>query len=244
MGGHSSKQTISASNSILTKATLNQTQNCVAVAAGENVISLNGNYNTLSNVSQGIKITLDADCAQKEIQKDDFESKLQNDISQQLKSQDVAMTSWLSAGSDDQEANINNSVATMVQTNVIQTCYRSLSARNVINIRGSGNVLENIAQDQAATMVSNCYQSTEGSMKTTTDMTNIINQALSHIDENPFAFITDAIKAAVESVAVIVGIVILAIVVMVILAKHLSHKKKKGQLPVYVPMASQPGAAV
>jgi len=227
MGGHHSKQSMKATSSIVTKVSSEQTQNCIQVADGTNLLNVYGNANVVTHITQDMTFEIKADCVNQMVESNKFEADLQNQIQQQLKSQDIAMTSWLSAGSDNQSAEIDNSVTTLISTKVIQNCLTSLTGRNVINIQGSNNVVSDVVQQQSQSALTSCIQGTKESNSTIANITNVANQALSHIDKNPFAFITDAIKAVVTSIAVLIGVVVVAVVMMVIVGKTLSLSKKK-----------------
>lgn len=227
MGGHHSKQTLSVSSSVVTDATMNQTQDCIAVTDGQNVVDVFGSGNVVTNVTQDMSFRVKQDCVNKLSAKTDFEQKLSNDVTQHLKDQDIALTSWLTPGSSDQSETIKNSVRTNITTNVVQKCLAQLSGQNVVNVRGTGNVVTHIVQKQSQNVVSSCMQGSQQSMTAITDITNVVNQQQKNVDKNPMAFITDAIQAAVRDVAVAIGIVIVAVVVLVVLGKLLSKRHKK-----------------
>ena len=224
MGGHHSTQSVSASATVITNATMNQVQDCLMDMSHENIIRVFGDHNIINNETQSITFQVSSSCVNKLTQEQDFESKVQNSISQTLKDQDVAMMSWMTPGSDDQSTTINNTVKTNITTNVVQKCVGNLQGRNITNVVGSGNVMTNIVQEQASTFVSQCMQGTTSVTKTSTDMSDIINQHSDHTSKNPFSFISDAI-AAVAGIAV-VGI-IFVILAVALLAKYIRHHRQE-----------------
>lgn len=242
MGGHHSSQRFSSSTSIVTNATMNQTQSCLGIGNGENILEVLGSFNIIENVDQQLSFMIRQDCLNKLLEQNDFQTKIQSSISQQLKSQDVAMTQWLSAGSDNMEGSISNSVKTNITTNLVQTCLAKLSGRNIIYVQGSGNVVDSVVQSQAQSMVQSCMQGSKAANSTIADITNTANQHLEHTEKNPFAFITDAIKAAIQSVAVIAGVVVFAVVALVVLAKMMSHGSKRKE--IMFAAAASPGGGL
>lgn len=226
MGGHSSKQSLSVSSALVTNATLNQTQDCLTSTSGENVINIFGDGNVAVNIDQTLTLTTTANCSSILGMKTDFDSKLNDQISQSLKSQDIALTSWLTPGSDNQSANINHSVTTNINTNLVQKCISSLSGRNVINVVGSQNVLKNDIQKQTASMLAGCMQSNSQSLSTMTDITDTINQHEVHTSENPLAFLTDALQAMVRDIAIAAAVVFVAVIFIVVAGKFMAKRAR------------------
>jgi hypothetical protein len=225
MGGHHSKQSLKKSSDIVTKSVLNQSQGCIAVSDGKNVLNVFGNANVVENVDQGMSFTIKQDCKSVLASDDKFQSQLSTQIAQSLKDQDIALTSWLTPGTSDQSQALSDSVRKNISTDLVQNCLTQLSGTNVVNVQGSANVVQNVVQKQSQGVVASCMQGNQQSLSTMTDMTDIVNQNEAHSSKNPLAFITDAIGAAVSDVAVAVGIAFVAIVLIVVLGKIFSHRR-------------------
>lgn len=231
MGGHHSTQSISASSSLLTNATLKQTQDCIAVTDGSNVIDVSGNANVLSGVTQNLTFTVKQDCLSKLESRDDFQQKLATEIAASLKDQSVAMMSWLTPGSSRQHTAINNSVTTNVTTETVQKCLSQLEGNNIVNVRGSGNVLSGIVQNMQQGLVGSCMQGTAQTLTAITDISDSINQKQSSVQKNPLSFLTDALQAMVQDIALSVAVIVLAIAGIYAIAKVLKHRRAAAQAP-------------
>ena len=241
MGGHHSKQTLSMSSSIVTNAVLNQSQDCIAVSDGKNVLNVFGNANVVTNVDQEMTFTIKQDCKSTLAANDDFQGQLSNQIAQSLQDQDIALTSWLTPGTSTQSSAIANSVKTNIDTNLVQNCLTQMSGTNVVNVQGSANVVQNVVQKQSQSIMASCMQGNQQSLSTMTDITDITNQNLAHTSKNPLAFIPDAIQKAVEDVAIALGIAVVAIVLIVVLGKLISHRSRRRRAEVL--FAPPPGGA-
>lgn len=243
MGGHHSTQSMSATTDLVTNAIMDQTQSCIGITNGTNSITIDGDSNELSGITQDLSFSISQSCANTLTSQADFQSKVANSIAQKLSDQDVAMTSWLSPGKSSQSASIKTTATTNISSDIVQKCLASLSGQNIINVRGSGNLLQNIAQKQAQTMVGTCMQNSQQSMQTMADITNTVNQQLSHVSKNPFAFITDAIQSVVQNLALALGVCVAAVVLVYVLHKAL-HKPAAYSVPVYRPAPPGLPAAV
>ena len=229
MGGHQSKQTVSMTSKILTKATYNSTQNCISVGEGSNVFSLYGDHNVVENVSQNTTLSVDSECSQNISQNQDFQTQLANTVVDSLKTQEVALTSWMTPGKSTQSSNVDNVVKNNITTNLVQNCLTQLSGTNVFSLVGSSNVVRGVMQSLTENKFGGCLGANSQVVKTSADVTNAVNQTMSDVQKNPFAFITDAIQSVVKNIAVLGGIALVALVMVVVLAallrKH--HKRSK-----------------
>lgn len=226
MGPRNSKQSLSVSSDLVTNATLNQSQDCIVADFAENVINVQGSGNVVSGAKQGITFTVKQDCASTLDAKENFQASVNDQIAQSLKNQTTALMSWASPGSAKESINLSNSVTTNITTTMVQKCLATLQGRNVINIQGSGNVLENTKQDVSMKVLSSCMQGNTQALSTMTDITDTINQKQSNVDENPFGFITDAITAVVGDLAVAAVVVVVLVVLVVAIAGALGGSKK------------------
>ena len=223
MGGHSSKQTVAMSASVVASAVQTVTQDCINYVYGGNTININGVGNVVSGVNQSMAIKVDASCSAQVTQAAAFASSMQNNVSQIMKDQEVAMTQWMDCSSDNSSTNISQSVAANITSATVQTCLNSINAQNILNVSGTGNVVTNVVQ------------------------AGTVNQHSSYNSQNPFAFITDAIQAVFKSALVaVVGIFVLIIglIFVYMVLRHRRHNKAAAQ-PTFImmPSAAAPVAA-
>lgn len=219
MGGHQSRQSVSLSSSVITNATYSKTSNCINVAQGNNIFSLYGNNNVIENVDQSTSLSVDAKCAQDLTQSQDFMQDLANKVVGTLKTQEVALTSWMTPGKSTQDTNVSNVVQTNISTKDVQNCLTQLSGTNIFSVVGSGNVVRSVVQNLSENKFGGCLGSNSQVVKASSDISNAVNQAQSDVQKNPFAFITDAIQAAVADVAIAVGVVVVVVVMVIVVAK-------------------------
>ena len=244
MGGHHSKQTVKTSTNVVTNALFKQTQTCIGMVDGINYIGVFGSGNVLNHIFQDLSITLDQKCVNCVTNKEDFQTKITNEIVQNLKDQEVARTAWMDSSGDDQKTDVSSSVTTNITTEVSQKCIATVSGMNVLVVHGSGNVIENATQKQSEQVVSECIQSTDQSIQTTNDISNNVNQYSQYTSKNPLAFITDAIEAMLKNLMVIAAVVFIAIVVLVLVFEVAKgrHKGAGTGTTVIIPPTALPGA--
>lgn len=235
MGGHHSTQKVSTSSSVVVNATLSQTQSCMAVSDGQNVVNVEGIGNVVSGITQNMTFKVKQDCSSILAAQQNFSAKIADQVSQSLKNQTVALTSWASAGKDKNETNIRNSVATNIDQSMVQTCLAKMSGRNLVNVQGNSNVIQNVVQNMQQSMLSSCMQNTKSAMSTITDISDTVNQHAENIEKNPFAFITDAIQKVVEDLVVAAVIIVVVIALIVLGAKLLTRKAPVTPAAVPVP---------
>ena len=228
MGGHQSTQTAKTSTAILTNAVFTQTQNCMSMVDGTNFIGVYGSGNVLNHVFQNLSISLSKKCVNKVTNKENFQNNVTNEIVQNLKDQEVALTEWMDSSGDDQETDISNSVTTNITTKVAEDCLDAVSGMNVLVVEGSGNVVEYATQKQTEQVVSECLQSAHQSLQARNGISNTVNQYSDYTSKNPLAFITDAIEATLKSlvsvgVILFVTLVILALVFEMVKRGHIKR---------------------
>lgn len=234
MGGNQSSQSLSASLSIVTNATMDQVQSCITVSDSTNAVNITGSQNTVQGVRQNMSLVIKADCVSKLTQQNDFDSKLSDTISSKLAAQHISLLSWMSPGSESSADSINNTIKTNITTKLVQNCVTNISGTNVINVRGAGNIVRDVVQTQAISSLSSCMQGTNQSMKAVTDMSNLTNQSVTTTSKNPFAFITDGITAASEDIAATVGGIVVLIVLIVVAAEYMKHRDRKKASSAFV----------
>ena len=247
MGGHSSKQTVAMSASVVASAVQTVTQDCINYVYGGNTININGVGNVVSGVNQSMAIKVDASCSAQVTQAAAFASSMQNNVSQIMKDQEVAMTQWMDCSSDNSSTNISQSVAANITSATVQTCLNSINAQNILNVSGTGNVVTNVVQAGTVNLLSQCLLGQAQTSSTVNTMTSTVNQHSSYNSQNPFAFITDAIQAVFKSALVaVVGIFVLIIglIFVYMVLRHRRHNKAAAQ-PTFImmPSAAAPVAA-
>lgn len=246
MGGHHSRQSVSETTNTITNATYKSTQNCITVAIGSNTFSIYGNNNFVQNVDQSTSLSVDTACSQSILQDSNFSNSIANSVAQALKTQEQALESWATPGTSTSSAHVTNNIKTNITSDIVQNCLTQLSGQNVFSIIGSGNVTQGVLQSATLSKFGDCLSSGNTVTSASSRTTNSINQKMQDIQKSPFAFITDAIQAAVAEVAVIAGVVVLAIVLVVVIAKLLMRRKKAPPTaaPLPAPSYAPPYAAV
>jgi hypothetical protein len=224
MGGHSTKQTVTANTSLVSNMYMSTTQNCLTVSQGTQVMYVGGSGNVFENNQQSMTLGADMKCVQNSVNQTKVNQNIQNEIVQKLKDQQVAMTQWLDTGKTEVSANIEQKVETTITINTIQNCIAGLTGKQIMAVSGQGNVFRNNVQTQALTVVTQCVQGSQNTQDMTTDIANTINQHSEYKSENPLAFITDAIQNVIKSVIMVAAIAFIVIVAMVFLFMVLKPK--------------------
>nr|CAD5338270.1 Protein E248R [African swine fever virus] len=98
MGGSTSKNSFKNTTNIISNSIFNQMQNCISMLDGKNYIGVFGDGNILNHVFQDLNLSLDTSCVQKHVNEENFITNLSNQITQNLKDQEVALTQWMDAG--------------------------------------------------------------------------------------------------------------------------------------------------
>lgn len=227
MGGRHSTQSVKDSSSVVTDALLEQVQSCVQTTDGKNVISVDGSDNRVEGDVQKMRISINKKCASSALAKNDFSAKLSSSVAQKLKDQNIALTSWASASKDDQSSLIANSIKRNVTTKVSQNCMTKISGSNVLDVRGTGNIVKNDVQLQTQSALSSCMQGTSSYNTATADVSNLANQYQQNISKNPLDFIANAIKAFTGNIwgAIIAVVIVIALVVV---GTKMLHGKNDG----------------
>ena len=245
MGGHHSKQSVKVSTNVVTNASLNVTQNCLTFMDGTQVISIYGSGIIFKGNIQRSTLSVDSKCVSQMSQQGEFENKLTDSISQELKDQEVAMTQWMDSSGDDQETDIVQNVTTNITFTDVQNCIDSLQGTQLFIVRGNNDVVVDNMQDQTMTLASSCMMGGGQTVDVVNDVTNTVNQHSTYTSKNPFAFITDAIEAALKSAMAIAAVVFIAIVILVLVFEigTKGHHHKGAAAPEVVMMPSTAAAA-
>lgn len=212
MGGHSSKQSVTQSTTIVASVVQNVTQNCINVVNSANEIIISGNGNVVEHNSQSGSVQVSASCSSQIQQNSDFAAAVKNGTTQVLNDTGIAGTGWLDCGSDDSATDINNKISSSVTANTVQTCLNNINSKNILVISGNQNVVAANAQMQTVKLFSTCILGQAQQVSTVNTVTNTANQQSTYTSKNPFAFITDAIEGAFTSVVMMVAVVFIILV--------------------------------
>ncbi len=232
MGGHHSTQTSKMTTNIITNATLNATQNCLSYMDGTQIISIHGSGIIFKGNIQESQLSVDMKCVDNINQKGDFENKIIDHLTQELKDQEVALTQWLDSSGDDQHSDITTNVVTNITFNDVQNCLASLNGTQMFIVSGNNDVVVDNMQKQTLSLAQQCLMSGGQATEVVNDVTNTLNQHSSYVAQNPFAFITDAITAILKSAMATAAVIFIAIVILVLVFK-IGTQRKSGT-PVIV----------
>jgi hypothetical protein len=243
MGGHESKQSVSIMTNVVGSAVQNVTQSCISYVNSDNVIAVDGNGNFVGGVTQTMSISVDSNCSADITQDAQFQNKLQNNISQLLKDQEIALTQWMDSSKDESNAAINQSISTNVTSNTVQTCLNIINSHNILNVSGNNNVVKDIIQSNTVSLISQCLLSQGQTSSAVNDITNTVNQHSEYTSKNPLAFITDAIEAMMKSAMVVIAVIFIVLICFVALFMILRHGKKKAPPASSSPVIIQTGSS-
>lgn len=233
MGGHESKQEVDISTTVVTDATLNVTQGCMSVMAGDQVMAVHGNGNVFTDNTQDQSMSIDMNCIDQMQQSNQFSSKINSSITQTLSDSEVALTEWMDPSSDTQTASVANNVTTNVTFDDTQNCMLSMSGTQIMGVSGDANLYAGNAQDQSEEITTTCLMSGGQYSTVVNNLTNTANQHSIYDSENPLAFIPDAIQATITSATAILAVmfIVITILVLVFMAGRRKRKRKTVTLP-------------
>jgi len=229
---------VTESTNIVSSVTQKVTQNCVTAVNSNNEIVIQRNGNILSNIDQELSVSVSSTCMAQVVQAGTFQANLQNAAAQVTKTETISGLGWLDCGEDDSATTITNNVSTTTTSDTVQNCVNSIQGKNLINITGNQNVMQNVLQKNTIQMFSKCVLGNTQQTSTVNDITNTANQQSTYTAKNPFAFITDAFEATVKSVAMMIAIVFIILICLGAIVMALSSSGKNKDLPGFNPAAA------
>ena len=233
MGGHQSKQSISASTKVVGSVVQTVSQDCITYVNSANEIVIRGNGNVVGTVDQSVSIKVSSDCGISTMQDADFENKLKTSMSQVLSDQEIALTQWLDNSKDDTENSLSQTIKTKVTQATVQTCLNNVNGHNVFAISGDDNVVGKATQASALDVISSCMLNQGQQSSTVNDISNTINQHSTYTSQNPLAFLTDALEAIMKSAMTLLAVVFIVIVCFIVIYMSLRRGKKPPPPAIY-----------
>lgn len=225
--GHKNYQEIDVSSTIIGSVTQTNYTNCETAASGSNSFELDGDNDVISGVDQRITLSVDMDCVTADPLNYAFSSRVQNSALQQLADEQVAMTQWM----DNSKDTVTSSISTDLELGVTQAnsqdCMDSVNAANTFEVSGDYDVVKDVTQTYSLDTVTSCHMKDGVAFKASNRMTNTLNQHLIYTSVNPFAFITDAITAITDSIALLIAFCFIVVVCFVALFALLHHRSKR-----------------
>jgi hypothetical protein len=233
MGGHQSKQSISASTKVVGSVVQTVSQDCITYVNSANEIVIRGNGNVIGTVDQSVSIKVSTTCGVFNDQDSTFTSKLNDSMTQVLSDQQIALTQWLDNSKDDTENSISQTIKTNVKQATVQTCLNNVNGHNVFAISGDDNVVGKATQASALDVISSCMLNQGQQSSTVNDISNTINQHSTYTSQNPLAFLTDALEAIMKSAMTLLAVVFIVIVCFIVIYMSLRRGKKPPPPTIY-----------
>ncbi len=227
--GHKNYQEVDVSSTIIGSVTQTNYADCETYASGGNEVKIDGDNDVISGIDQTITLNVDMACVTQDPLNYAFSSRVQNSALQQLADSQVAMTQWMDNSKDSVSTNISADLELSVLQENSQNCMNSINANNTINVTGDNDVVKNITQEYSLDTITSCHMKDGVAFKASNSMTNTINQHLVYTSVNPFAFITDAIVAIADSVALLVAFCFIIFLCFIALFAILRHRSKSKQ---------------
>lgn len=226
MGGHSSKQTVSASTTVAANIVQATAQSCIGTSQGSNSVNVGGVGNTVDGVTQSVSLSVNMGCSTFSGQDSTFNNDLQNSLSQVLNDQGVALTQWMDGSRSDQASSIRQDVTTNFTQENVQNIVQKLNGYNVLNVQGVGNTVKDVAQTAALSVIATGLQQNGQTNAVVNSITNTVNQHGQYKSANPLAFITDAIQSSIRTVGIAIIAVIVILICFVLLVVALRRSRK------------------
>ena len=227
MGGSSSKQTATDTTNMMTDVVTSSTANCIT-AAGQNGnwIILAGNDNSISDLTQSVNIEINP--GQKGCSfNSGFSSTLSGQIGSTLTGAANTSTNNASQALDwnsttQSDSVTNNILTTYAITNTLN-CLTSANGQNILVVEGSGNTVDDVKQQVAEKITTNCVYDSPTTLNTTYGVTSTINQSNKY-SASVLGNLSDIFSAIFSKSGIVI---VIAFVILVALAVMLKARAGK-----------------
>jgi hypothetical protein len=182
----------------------------------------------VANVTSTVESTTSA------MQTVSFNTKLANNLSQELNKQSVALLSSIGGLFSNNNVDMNTNVKTNVQniniSDISFVCAMSPTIAQTM-ITEAGSAMIDSKQSITANFVQKCINSTNSNVQTTSDIANAITQKATIIEENPLSVLSDILKAGMMGLLTPIIFIVVVIIIIVAVPKMLFGSRNKNKEP-------------
>jgi len=209
MGGGSSKSKSDVFVESVNNAFITSIQSCSMNSNIEQIISIKGDGNVLSNVELNQVYSGLLTC----VQDLNVIEKLQNDVTSAIKSsaekQDVALLGVLNSGGSDVDTKIHHSVVSSINKTTMTQLVSDIKAMQTINIQGSGNTLLNINMKQVSSNIASSSQKVVSNIDVVNTIKNSLEQSSKSTQQDPIANLLKGLSDLVSGPIMWIAIIII-----------------------------------
>jgi hypothetical protein len=183
----------------------------------EQIISIKGDGNVLSNVEMNQVYTSLLTCMQDVNMVAKMQTDMENAIKSAAESQSVALLGVLGSSSSDVDTKIHNSVKNAVNVSTLTQLVNNIKAAQTIYVQGSGNTLLNINMKQVNSNIASSSQQVVANIDVLNTLKNTITQSSTAKQQDPIANLLNGLANLVSgpimwfAVILIGGLVVLVI---------------------------------
>lgn len=164
-------------------------------------------------------------------QTSDFKTRVNNEITQDLNKQSIALISDIGGILTNKNINlvteIQNKTKNLNISEIMPTCINNQSLVNEIIIEKDGTAINNV-QGIKGTFYQECMNSVKSNMNTVSDITNTINQKATIEEKNPLGFLSDMFGNLMPNFTLIIIVFIILVVcgitIAILFRKRRSNK--------------------
>jgi hypothetical protein len=207
-----------------TASTLSENiMNCRNTTTLQQKIKVMGDGNILRDFGMDQSFKLSSECEQDVNVSVKLKTDLANSIKQAAEAQNVALFGGLGGEAKaEAESYVKSSINQSVTTKAIADIINTTNAKQIVEVAGNYNILENFDMSQVIDLISKNSQKVINNIDIVAKAKNKIEQKAKSTVENPLDAVTDMIKAAMDGlmspfkmVTMIVGGVVGLIILMI-----------------------------
>lgn len=204
MGGQSSKSKAQIVKDVVNEVIVKNIVNCSYQVTQEQGINVTGSGNVLDNIGMKQSFMININCAN--IVKS--ETTVQNDIAdkivQSAAAQGEVLVGALGRERSEVKTDVLNKIKNQINKTNIMNCMNAINAKQVININGNNNIIQNVTLEQHQKMVSDCIQNLVDKTELMTDLQTEVKSTSSAIEMGLFGWLTSGYGMIVLIVLIIV----------------------------------------
>lgn len=217
MGGSDSKSKSDIFMETVNNAFVQSIQSCSMNSDVEQIISIKGDGNVLSNIEMNQVYTSLLTCVQDVNVVSKMQTDMENAIKSAAESQSVALLGALGSSSSDVDTKIHNSVKNAINVTTLTQLVNNIRAAQTVYVQGSGNTLININMKQVNNNIASSSQQVVANIDVLNTLKNTITQSAKATQQDPIANFLNGLANLVSgpimwfAIMIVGGLVILVI---------------------------------
>lgn len=217
MGGSSSKSKSDIFMESVNNAFVQSIQSCSMSSDVEQIVSVKGDGNILSNVELNQVYTSLLTCVQDVNMISKMQTDMQNAIKSAADSQSVALLGALGSSNSEVDSKIYNSVRNAINMTTMTQLVNNVKAMQTIYVQGSGNTLINVNLKQVNSNIASSSQQIVANIDVLNTIKSSLDQSSKSTQSDPISDLLNGLANLVSgpvmwfAIIIIGGLVILVI---------------------------------